>query len=116
MGEPRRLRRLPSDRGRPPDGRGSRGAAPPHRVLRGHRRLRLRPQKAQKSQIIRTGSQALYARKAVAGLNPKRVVLDNGVTVIAKANHTNPTVSMLLGARVGAFADPPERDGTDASC
>jgi zinc protease len=50
------------------------------------------------------------------GLNPKRLTLDNGVTVIAKANHTNPTVSMLVGVRTGAFADPVDRDGTAALC
>ena len=52
----------------------------------------------------------------MAGLNPKRVVLDNGVTVIAKANHTNPTVSTLVGVKTGAYADPPDRDGTAALC
>jgi zinc protease len=52
----------------------------------------------------------------VAGLNPKRVTLDNGVTVIVKVNHTNPTVSMLVGVRTGAYADPPGRDGTAALC
>ena len=49
-------------------------------------------------------------------LNPKRVVLPNGITVIAKANHTSPTVSLLVAARTGAYADPPERDGTAALC
>ena len=49
-------------------------------------------------------------------LNPKRVVLHNGVTVIAKANHTSPTVSLLVAARVGGFNDPPEREGTAALC
>ena len=49
-------------------------------------------------------------------LNPKRVVLTNGITVIAKANHTSPTVSLLVAARVGGFNDPPERDGTAALC
>lgn len=49
-------------------------------------------------------------------LNPRRAVLDNGVTVIAKANHTNPTVSTLIGVRTGAFADPVDRDGTAALC
>ena len=48
------------------------------------------------------------------GLNPKRVTLDNGVTVIAKSNHTTPAVSTLVGVRTGAFADPPDRDGTAA--
>lgn len=49
-------------------------------------------------------------------LNPKRIVLDNGLTVIAKANHTSPTVSTLVGIRTGAYADPPDRDGTAALC
>ncbi len=50
------------------------------------------------------------------GLTPKRVTLDNGVTVVTKANHTNPTVSMLVGVRTGGYADPPDRDGTAALC
>lgn len=50
------------------------------------------------------------------GLNPKRVTLDNGVTVIAKANHTNPTVSTLVGVRTGGYADPPGLEGTAALC
>src|SRR3712207_8692446 len=49
-------------------------------------------------------------------LNPKRVVLENGITVIAKSNHTSPTVSLLVAVRTGAYADPPERDGTAALC
>jgi zinc protease len=49
-------------------------------------------------------------------LNPQRVVLDNGITVITKSNHTTPVVSTLLGVRVGAYNDPPERDGTAALC
>src|SRR5688572_19069569 len=49
-------------------------------------------------------------------LNPKRVVLPNGITVITKANHTSPTVSLLVTARAGAFNDPPDRDGTAALC
>ena len=52
----------------------------------------------------------------MSGLNPKRVTLDNGVTVIAKSNHTTPAVSTLVGVRTGAFADPPGRDGTAALC
>lgn len=50
------------------------------------------------------------------GLNPRRVTLDNGVTVIAKSNHTTPAVSTLVGVRTGAYVDPPERDGTAALC
>jgi zinc protease len=52
----------------------------------------------------------------VPGLNPKRVTLENGVTIIAKANHTTPAVSLLIGVRTGAYADPPDRDGTAALC
>ncbi|MEO7136077.1 MAG: pitrilysin family protein [Vicinamibacterales bacterium] len=49
-------------------------------------------------------------------LNPRRVVLDNGVTIIAKSNHTTPAVSTLIGVRTGAYADPADRDGTAALC
>ena len=49
-------------------------------------------------------------------LNPTRHVFDNGVTVIAKANHTTPAVSLLIGVRAGAYADPPDREGTAALC
>ena len=49
-------------------------------------------------------------------LNPKRVKLDNGITVIAKSNHTTPAVSLVVGVRTGAYFDPPERDGTAALC
>lgn len=50
------------------------------------------------------------------GLNPKRVTLDNGVTIVAKSNHTTAAVSMLVGVRTGAYADPVDRDGTAALC
>ena len=49
-------------------------------------------------------------------LNPKRTVLDNGLTIIAKANHTTPAVSLLIGVRTGAYADPTDRDGTASLC
>ena len=49
-------------------------------------------------------------------LNPRRVRLDNGVTVIAKSNHTTPAVSTLVGVRTGAYFDPPDRDGAAALC
>jgi len=49
-------------------------------------------------------------------LNPRRVKLDNGITVIAKSNHTTPAVSLVVGVRTGAYFDPPERDGTAALC
>ena len=50
------------------------------------------------------------------GLTPKRVTLDNGVTILAKSNHTTTAVSTLVGVRTGAYADPAERDGTAALC
>lgn len=49
-------------------------------------------------------------------LNPTRRVLDNGVTVIAKANHTTPAVSLLIGVRTGAYSDPADKEGTAALC
>ena len=50
------------------------------------------------------------------GLQPRKAVLDNGVTVIAKANHTTPAVSVLIGVRAGAYSDPVDREGTAALC
>lgn len=50
------------------------------------------------------------------GLNPIRHVLDSGVTVIAKANHTTPAVSLLIGVRAGAYSDPADREGVAALC
>ena len=50
------------------------------------------------------------------GLDPTRHVLDNGVTVIVKANHTTPAVSLLIGVRAGAYGDPVDREGTAALC
>ena len=50
------------------------------------------------------------------GLNPTRVTLDNGVTILVKTNTTTPAVSTLIGVRTGAYADPAERDGTAALC
>jgi zinc protease len=44
------------------------------------------------------------------------VTLPNGVTVIAKANHTSPTVSLVAGVRTGAYSDPADRDGAAALC
>jgi zinc protease len=52
----------------------------------------------------------------VPGLNPTRVMLDNGVTILVKSNTTTPAVSMLVAVRTGAFADPIGRDGTAALC
>lgn len=48
------------------------------------------------------------------GLNPVRTVLPNGITVIAKANHTTPAVSVLVNVAAGGYADPVDRDGTAA--
>ena len=48
------------------------------------------------------------------GLNPVRTVLSNGITVIAKANHTTPAVSVLVNVAAGGYADPVDRDGTAA--
>ena len=50
------------------------------------------------------------------GLLPIRHVLDNGVTVIVKANHTTPSVSILAGVRTGAYADLAGKEGTAALC
>lgn len=50
------------------------------------------------------------------GLQPIRHVLENGVTVIVKANHTTPSVSILAGVRTGGYADRPGKEGTAALC
>jgi len=52
----------------------------------------------------------------MTGLRPRKQVLDNGVTVIAKANHTTPAVSLLIGVRTGTYSDPIDREGTAALC
>jgi zinc protease len=49
-------------------------------------------------------------------LSPKRVVLDNGITIIVKSNPTTPAVSLLVGVRTGAYHDPVDREGTAALC
>jgi zinc protease len=49
-------------------------------------------------------------------LNPRRAVLDNGVTVLVKSNTTTPAVSTVVGVSTGAFSDPADRDGTAALC
>ncbi len=43
-------------------------------------------------------------------------MLRNGVTVLVKANHTTPSVSILAGVRTGAYSDPPDKEGTTALC
>lgn len=55
-------------------------------------------------------------RPKAEGLAPARVVLDNGITVIAKANHTAPSVSIVVGARTGGYADPAGKEGVAALC
>jgi len=50
------------------------------------------------------------------GLDPLRVVLGNGVTVIVKANHTTPAVSIVAGVCHGGYADPPGKEGAAALC
>lgn len=47
-------------------------------------------------------------------LNPARKVLANGVTVMAKANHTTPAVSIVCCVRAGGYFDLVDRDGTAA--
>ncbi len=49
-------------------------------------------------------------------LAPTGTVLANGLTVIVKPNHTTPAVSLLIAARIGAYADPADREGTAALC
>jgi zinc protease len=56
------------------------------------------------------------SREPGAGLNPLRQVLPNGVTVIVKANHTTPAVSILVSGRAGGYSDPPGKDGAAALC
>jgi len=50
------------------------------------------------------------------GLDPLRVVLGNGVTVIVKANHTTPAVSIVAGVGHGGYTDPPGKEGAAALC
>jgi zinc protease len=47
-------------------------------------------------------------------LNPIRVTLDNGATLIVKENRTTPAVSILAGVRAGAYDDPGDAAGTAA--
>jgi zinc protease len=48
------------------------------------------------------------------GLNPTRQALQNGITVLAVANHTTPAVTILASVRAGGFSDPADREGTAA--
>ncbi len=47
-----------------------------------------------------------------AGLRPSRIVLANGVTLIAKTITTTPAVAINLTLRSGSAADPPGKPGT----
>lgn len=47
-------------------------------------------------------------------LNPLRLTLANGASVLAKEARTTPAVTMLVGLRAGAFYDPDGREGTAA--
>jgi zinc protease len=47
------------------------------------------------------------------GLNPARLVLDNGVVVVAKETHKTPAVTINLAIRAGSISDP--ADGLGAT-
>jgi zinc protease len=47
-------------------------------------------------------------------LDPLRLTLPNGMTVLAKETRTAPAVTILLGIRAGTFFDPEGREGTAA--
>ncbi len=47
-------------------------------------------------------------------LDPLRLTLANGMTVLAKETRTTPAVTILVGVRAGAFYDPDGREGTAA--
>ena len=63
--------------------------------------------------LVRAGARA---SGGVDGAEADTPGTANGITVLAKTNHTSPTVSILVGVRTGAYADPPEKDGTAALC
>jgi zinc protease len=48
----------------------------------------------------------------MAGLQPSRTVLPNGVTLITKQTRKTPAVTISLALRSGAVADPPDVPGT----
>jgi zinc protease len=48
------------------------------------------------------------------GLNPTRIVLPGGATLIVKENRTTPSVCLVAGVTAGAAVDPPGREGTAA--
>jgi zinc protease len=47
-------------------------------------------------------------------LDPLRLTLANGMTVLAKETRTTPSVTMLVGIRAGTFYDPDGHEGTAA--
>src|SRR4029450_5780197 len=47
-------------------------------------------------------------------LDPLRLTLVNGMTVLAKETRTTPSVTMLVGIRAGTFYDPDGHEGTAA--
>jgi zinc protease len=47
-------------------------------------------------------------------LDPLKLTLANGMTVLAKDTPTTPAVTILVGVRAGAFYDPDGREGTAA--
>src|SRR5688572_23232655 len=47
-------------------------------------------------------------------LDPLRLTLANGLTVLAKETRTTPAVTMLMGIRAGTFYDPDGHEGTAA--
>ena len=46
-----------------------------------------------------------------SGLHPARIVLDNGVVLLAKRTSTTPAVAINLAVRAGSASDPPGRAG-----
>ena len=47
-------------------------------------------------------------------LDPLRLTLANGATVLAKETSTNPSVTMLVGIRAGTYYDPDGKEGVAA--
>jgi zinc protease len=47
-------------------------------------------------------------------LDPLRLTLANGATVLAKETRTNPSVTMLVGVRAGTYYDPEGKEGVAA--
>ena len=51
------------------------------------------------------------AGSRVRGLAPRREVLPNGLTILAKETHTTPAVTLHVGVHAGTIYDPPGRAG-----